>query len=237
MLNKMDSDPGFAAPRAGQNFHQEPNLIHAFFDPILPLHLLSMILLILSASFLVQCLGLLGIENINVEERKSFMKKSILILGLILGVTSLSFADNKPSTQKPPHYGDWDVIYDKVMKRTTLIHQHRPYGQPIPGMGDALTTDSFQLQYSFKAVISGVPGTKSYKADYYLLFDDPINRNATLALAVANRFFKYSPQTQFTLLCDDSNKTFPIENYHTGEFGDAFIGHRPFEEHTPLHQH
>jgi len=153
------------------------------------------------------------------------MKKSFLIVGLILSFAGLSHAENKP-----PHYGDWDVIYDKVMKSTTLIHQHRPYGQPVPGMGDALTTDSFQLQYSFKAVISGVPGTKTYKAKYYLLFDDPINRGATLALAIKDRFFKYSPQTQFTLLCDDNNKTFPIENYHTGEFGDAFIGHRPFEE-------
>ncbi|HJT25436.1 MAG TPA: hypothetical protein VJ873_12755, partial [bacterium] len=155
------------------------------------------------------------------------MKRIIWVVALILGVYSRSFADGP---QKPPHYGDWDVIVDKVTKKTTLIHQHRPYGQPVPGMGDAFTSDTFQLEYSFEAIIQGVPGTKNYKINYYLLFDNPIQRNATLVLAVQNRFFKYTPETQFTLLTDDQNWTAPIENYHTGEFGDDLIGHHPFEE-------
>jgi hypothetical protein len=165
------------------------------------------------------------------------MKKIILTFGLLLFCLSFNNIARADSNQKPNHYGDWDVIYDKVMKRTTLIHQHRPYGQPVPGMGDALTADSFELQYSFEAIISGTYGTPNYKVQYYMLFDNIIAKNATLALAVTSRFFKYSPETQFTLLTDDQNWTSPVENYHTGEFGDDFIGHFPFEElRVPLTQ-
>ena len=123
------------------------------------------------------------------------------------------------------------------MKRTTLIHQHRPLGEHVPGMGDAFTAKDFQLEYSLEAIVTGHPGEKNFKVQYYWLFDNPLQRNATLTLAVQNRYFKYSPETQFTLLIDDQSTTTPVENYHTGEYGDSFIGHFPFEEfRVPLTQ-
>jgi len=160
------------------------------------------------------------------------MKKLGLALLFLLANFSWCYADNKP-----PHYGDWDVIYDKVLKKTTLIHQHRPYGQGVPGMGDAFSAQSLQLQYSLEAVISGTPGTPSLKVVYYWLFDNILNVNATFALANPTRFFKYSPNSQFTLLIDDNSTTIPTQNYHTGEFGDDISGHFPFEElQAPLTQ-
>ncbi len=149
------------------------------------------------------------------------------MVGLLLSgffISRLAVAD----TPKPPHYGDWDVIYDKVLKQTTLIHQHRPYGQPVPGMGDAFTGNSLQLQYSLEAIIPAPGSTKPVV--YYMLFDNPLKVQATLALAVQSRFFKYSADSQFTLLTDNDSITIPTQNYHTGEFGDDFIGHFPFEE-------
>ena len=139
--------------------------------------------------------------------------------------------------QKPNHYGDWDVLYDKVLKKTTLIHQHRPTGDHVPGMGDAFSADTFQLEYSLEAIFTGTPGTPTFKVAYYWLFDNPLNVNATAALAVQSRFFKYTPATQYTLLIDDATTTTAVQNYHTGEYGDDIIGHRPYEEmQVPLTQ-
>jgi len=156
------------------------------------------------------------------------MKNLILILSLLLSGLSISTQVALADTPKPPHYGDWDVIYDKVLKQTTLIHQHRPHGEPVPGMGDAFTTNSMQLEYSFEAIIPAPGSTK--KVVYYLLFDNPLKMKATLALAVQSRFFKWTADSQFTLLTDDDSVTIPTQNYHTGEFGDDFIGHFPYEE-------
>jgi hypothetical protein len=108
---------------------------------------------------------------------------------VVLPFAQAKGVQNTQTDQKPFHYGDWDVVYDKVLKKTTLQHQHRPYGQPVPGMGDAFTSESFQLEYSFEAVFTGKPGTESYNVSYFLVFDNPIMRNATLALANQNRFF------------------------------------------------
>jgi len=157
---------------------------------------------------------------------------SICFLVLFVGLPFAQAKDiqNIHSVQKPLHYGDWDVVYDKVLKKTTLQHQHRPYGEAVPGMGDALTRESFQLEYSFEAVFTGKQGTDNYKVSYYLVFDNPIIRNATLALANQNRFFKYTPDTQFTLLIDGDNWTSSVKGYHTGIFGDVFIGTYPYEE-------
>ncbi len=147
-------------------------------------------------------------------------------------MVSVAKADNKPNK-----YGDWDVIYDKVLKKTTLIHQHRPYGEHVPGMGDAFSADTFQLEYSLEAILTGTPGTPTFKAVYFWLFDNPIAKNATFVLANPIRFFKYSADTQFTLLIDDQSTTVPVQNYHTGEFGDEISGHYPYEEmQVPLSQ-
>jgi len=167
------------------------------------------------------------------------MKKTLLVLFVLFSCFSFNSAladddttqnDSDSVDRKPSHYGDWDVVYDKVLKKTTLLHQHRPYGQAVPGMGDALSTDSFQLEYSFEAVLLGAPGSSNRKISYALVFDNPIMKNATLALANQGRFFKYSPDTQLTLLIDNETLTFPVKNYHTGEFGDAIIGTYPYEE-------
>lgn len=167
---------------------------------------------------------------------KNIFKASVTMLATLVAVSSLGAKGLDPqrnsskNDQKPVRYGDWDVVYDKVLKKTTLQHQHRPYGEPVPGMGDAFTRDTFQLEYSFEAIFVGKPGTEGCKKSYWLVFDNPLMKNATLALANENRFFKYSPETQFTLLTDGDTWTSPVKSYHTGEFGDAIIGHHPYEE-------
>jgi hypothetical protein len=167
------------------------------------------------------------------------MKKMILTVSLLFGCQSFSNAGvinaNKPASnlvnQKPNHYGDWDVIYDKVLKKTTLIHQHRPYGELVPGMGDSFTQATFYLQYSFEADLAGTPGTSNYKVKYYWVFDNTLaGTDAAPGLVALAGLFKYSSNTQFTLLIDGQSFDYPVQGYHTGVYGDAIIGQHPYEE-------
>lgn len=153
------------------------------------------------------------------------MNKTFLMTVLLLGLSSFALAENKPN-----HYGDWDVTVDKVIKKTTLIHQHRPHGEGVPGMGDSFSLDTFHLEYSFEAVFMGNPGDKDRKITYYLLFDNPLQRKITPETPLEDRDFKYSSATEFTLVLDDQNQTLSVDNYHSGQFGDVFVGMHPYEE-------
>jgi hypothetical protein len=150
------------------------------------------------------------------------MKKIILLCLFVLVVASNVLADDKPK-----YYDNWEVKRDDILKKTTLIKKGHPTGDWISGMGDTLSGS--QLQYSFEAIFVGKPGDVNRKINYYLLFDNIVNQRITDKNPMDDHWFKYTPSTEVTMVLDDDSQNLN-QDYHSGEYGDAFIGMSPYEE-------